>query len=765
MKKLFLSVLAVAALASCTKDESIYTEQDSEIKMAPVTAMSVKAYAPVYGTIDGTKYPDTENFDVRAYWANQPAGSTFSNPNDVTIYLGTQEAAVPFTQKGNYWGGTTTYYWPKNGSLRFSAYSPATLDMAHTLDGDVYTIAHKQAYATDKTIDMLIAPTTPSYTAQTATENVSVVFEHALSWITIKVKAANEEAAKAFKVHKVTVDNVFTEATLNAAMADGIQYAEWDATTLDNAQGYVVYSNTAPNGQDVTTETKIIESLKANGEYRNGTIVIPQVPTTLTIDYTQKAMPGTPALPGQSITIPLELNMESAVWEPGKHYIYTVIFDLDEILINPSVADWEDINVPAVEATAIEVNNEAELVSAITAGRSVRLINDITMPEGMIVDNNTKSTATAEEVVVELNGKTITYTGNDVLFRVNGKTLTINGAGKIITNPTNPGNGGNGYIGLVKGNGTINFCGGEYDAQRTCTIAQASEGTINVYSGTFKVDLSEYTDAKEEASYMFNCSDTPYKEEKAIVKIYGGSFYKFNPANNAAEGANTNFVVAGYNVIKEGDMYTVLPSEGANITLTQATTFVSSINVVNGTLDGANNTLTVTAAPVNTESTYGLVCPKGNVTVSNLTIDGGNLRTTNDKGLRGIYVTKAGNYVYNNVTVKNVLYPIHVNSSEEVNLKVSNSNLEGWLSYGTSTTADFTNVTFTKNNTTGNAMFRPYGTTVLTNCHFAADMTIDLSYLGEGETITFIGCTFGDAALKADNLDKYEEHKSFVTIK
>ena len=111
MKKLFLSILAVATLASCTKDESFYTEQDSEIKISPVTAMSVKAYDPVYGSIDGTTYPVSENFDVRAYWANEPAGSKFTSGE--TIYLGTQAEAVPFTNKGMYWelaDGTTAWY-------------------------------------------------------------------------------------------------------------------------------------------------------------------------------------------------------------------------------------------------------------------------------------------------------------------------------------------------------------------------------------------------------------------------------------------------------------------------------------------------------------------------------------------------------------------------------------------------------------------------------------------------------------------------------
>ena len=108
MKKLFLSILAVATLASCTKDESFYTEQDSEIKLAPVASMLTKA---VPGAIDGTTYPADEHFDVYAYWKNEGAGSKFTD--GTTEYLGQPKAGygVEFVKKGDwFWGGATAYY-------------------------------------------------------------------------------------------------------------------------------------------------------------------------------------------------------------------------------------------------------------------------------------------------------------------------------------------------------------------------------------------------------------------------------------------------------------------------------------------------------------------------------------------------------------------------------------------------------------------------------------------------------------------------------
>ena len=198
---------------------------------------------------------------------------------------------------------------------------------------------------------------------------------------------------------------------------------------------------------------------------------------------------------------------------------------------------------------------EEELEFAATFGGTVTLTEDVTLTEPLMV---------AADMVVNLNGYTITYTGDDVLFRVNGATVTINGTvegSAIVTDPTTPGEGGNGYVGLVKDGGTLNINGGTYNGKQTCTIAQVSKGTLNVYGGTFCVSLDEWTDANGEARYLLNCSDTPYKNGEAVVNVYGGTFYKFNPANNAAEGTGTNFVAEGYKAVKSGDNYVVVAEE------------------------------------------------------------------------------------------------------------------------------------------------------------------------------------------------------------
>ena len=101
MKKFFFSLLAIAAIAACAKTEDVYTPDNSEIKLAPVTSLATKT---VYNAIDGTAYPTAEEFVVNAYWDG------LNGEKDVK-YL----TNVVFENKGQYWGGqAATYYWPKN---------------------------------------------------------------------------------------------------------------------------------------------------------------------------------------------------------------------------------------------------------------------------------------------------------------------------------------------------------------------------------------------------------------------------------------------------------------------------------------------------------------------------------------------------------------------------------------------------------------------------------------------------------------------------
>ena len=56
---------------------------------------------------------------------------------------------------------------------------------------------------------------------------------------------------------------------------------------------------------------------------------------------------------------------------------------------------------------------------------------------------------------------------------------------------------------------------------------------------------------------LLNCLDTNYKNGTAKINVFGGSFFKFDPAKNSCEGQNTDFVPTGYKSSRSGDTFTV----------------------------------------------------------------------------------------------------------------------------------------------------------------------------------------------------------------
>ena len=74
-----------------------------------------------------------------------------------------------------------------------------------------------------------------------------------------------------------------------------------------------------------------------------------------------------------------------------------------------------------------------------------------------------------------------------------------------------------------------------------------SNASVEILSGSFK--STEYPE------FTLNLKDSARATASIVVK--GGQYYQFNPADNTAEGANTNFVAEGCSVVKEGDWYIV----------------------------------------------------------------------------------------------------------------------------------------------------------------------------------------------------------------
>lgn len=189
-------------------------------------------------------------------------------------------------------------------------------------------------------------------------------------------------------------------------------------------------------------------------------------------------------------------------------------------------------------------------VAAAEDGATITIYKDIDLATAVEI---------SKEVVIELNGKTLTVTndteGNGVFMVVEGGDLTINGDGVV------NGVGNNAWnIVIFANGGNVTINGGTYT-----NVGAVDEGTANggdshfdviyaknggsvtINGGVFKGQTPEWILNKHDGS-----------RATCTIEVKGGVFEGFNPANNAAEGAGTNFVASGYTVQQNGNVFTVV---------------------------------------------------------------------------------------------------------------------------------------------------------------------------------------------------------------
>ena len=242
-------------------------------------------------------------------------------------------------------------------------------------------------------------------------------------------------------------------------------------------------------------------------------------------------------------------------------------------IANGTAADGRTIwkVVPAVEATTAE-----GLETALTTrGKIVALGQDLEYASSISPAKNTS--------LVMKNGAVFKSTNDDsnninTLLSISATGVKIFGNGTLEAAPNRP-NHPSAVI-EVRNGGSVDISGNlTFDAKggsKANNAIKITNGTANIHSGYFhtaggtpkestseciyvaaeyrasaKAILNIYGGVFEcdgDATYLINCKDE-YRS-KCTIKIMGGIFVGFNPADNTAEGAHTNFVAPGYKSVE-----------------------------------------------------------------------------------------------------------------------------------------------------------------------------------------------------------------------
>lgn len=252
-------------------------------------------------------------------------------------------------------------------------------------------------------------------------------------------------------------------------------------------------------------------------------------------------------------------------------------------IANGTAADGRTIwkVVPAVEATTgAELEGSFKRGSVTTIGTNISATETIVCKtkSNLVLKNGSvlkvEPTRNAQNYTLgAYGGSNLSISGNGsiiapVLINPNPTTsqasaIEVGSASKsgtvnIYDNVTFEGNSGAaGSYALRLINGTANIYGGHFktaggsSGNAECIYVQSAQPSrgaaykqcnLNIYGGVFETT--------GDAKYLINCKDEPYKDGKCAIKIMGGIFVGFNPADNTAEGAHTNFVAPGYKSVE-----------------------------------------------------------------------------------------------------------------------------------------------------------------------------------------------------------------------
>lgn len=319
MRHLFYAGLALAALASCSQDETTDVNKIGSIGFRTLLGKTTRAV---------TELGNMGSFNVTAF----PTGGAnyFTN------------LAVTDAGGGTTWNTASIYYWPA-GALNFTAYAPTGINGLVTINQTEQKIAGFEADATvANQKDVVVAFNAGSKATVVGTSTFGVAgvpmnFKHILSQIEVKAKCSN--ANLRVQVVGVKLGNVYSKgdfafpqvetattynvprtnwSNLSAAKDYGVETTTPETPlTLDNTARSIMFG--ANNFMMIPQAlTAYNATLAASGSYigvlcrmdmnDNMGNYTPLYPTTATTGYAYNAVPI------------------ATEWVPGKKYIYVLEF-------------------------------------------------------------------------------------------------------------------------------------------------------------------------------------------------------------------------------------------------------------------------------------------------------------------------------------------------------------------------------------------------------------------------------------------------------
>lgn len=365
MNKIYLLTAAFAVMASlsgCSDTElaSIDTAQEKTPIGFHTVGSQMGSRANIINSADITK----TDFNVYAFDSD---GKAFMGENDTQLGYGGINISY-LNGKWNYTTSSDLKYWPGTVKpLDFYAVNPASFDTdlmpfyGWQINKDMqeihYTCINEYKLNNgESNIDVMYA-TAKNQTKDDNAGKVSLVFKHILSQIAFKAKTQDENTK--VEIESIVIHNV-DEAGTFTMPTEGSTGTGW--TLKGSLQNFVIGMNSTTTVDNTVTDvfTKPIlfvpqplkkwattaSTPKTISEADAAKECYLEISCKISIDGTY---PHGTATKFEKLYVPFEAD-----WQPGKRYVYTLIFGggytekgnpvLTPISFEPSVETWKDEN-------------------------------------------------------------------------------------------------------------------------------------------------------------------------------------------------------------------------------------------------------------------------------------------------------------------------------------------------------------------------------------------------------------------------------------
>lgn len=348
-KHIFYIAAACVALASCVKNEVRVNAPDQEITFQTV---STKA---------GAAFNKDNHFISYAYFLEKDKHWDTANlSTDAKAYIDNADIYYHTASPKGYWAAGKTYYWPKQGSLTFFAW---TDDTAAPSVGTGATVTcapntgikiENYSVKDNPNKDILVADiakdkkNNESVTGRDWSEGVPTVFRHALAKVEFKVNKKKAYDKVTFKVKSITLNNVSTKGTFT--QGSPTESWEWSGQIKENEEPLSVFTG----DKEVTATADAGKYDELTPIATDYSIVLPQTfnndtPTlTIVYDIITSYVADHPVT--EEVTETKVLNtIYTSGWECKKKYVLGITLGLNEIYWDPSVEEWANGDVTDIQ--------------------------------------------------------------------------------------------------------------------------------------------------------------------------------------------------------------------------------------------------------------------------------------------------------------------------------------------------------------------------------------------------------------------------------